>query len=111
MILNWLVFGVPWQIQVLALAILAGLLIFLAAMIFGWAAVIRVLRPLAVPLLGLLAVIGLYSRARQEGYGKRIDEEHKVEEWAENVAVEKRDEARKMPDDKLDKEVDRWSKP
>lgn len=106
MLLNWLIFGVPWQIQVGALALLALVGLYLVGRVFGWG----VARQIAMPVLAVLGAIGLISRAQQQGYKARTDEEHKVEEWAENVVVEKRNEVRELPDDKLHARTDKWSK-
>lgn len=103
---HWLIFGVPWQIQVFGLAVLVGLLALAAGHLFGWG----VVKKAAIPVLAVFGAIGLLSRAQQKGYGARKDEEDKAEEWAENVVVEKRQEAQGLPDDHLDERVDKWSR-
>lgn len=108
--LNWLIFGVPWQIQVTALVVLACLVIFLATMIFGIGPVVRVLRVIGLPLLGILGAIGLLSRAQQQGYKARKVEEDTAARKAEVVVDNTRTDVQGLPDDKLDERVDKWSR-
>jgi hypothetical protein len=108
--LSWIVFGIPWQIQVTALVVVAGLLIFLATMIFGIGPVARVLKVIGLPLLGILGAIGLLSRAQQKGYGERKAEEDQAAKHAEVVVDQTRTDVQGLPDDKLDERTDRWTR-
>jgi hypothetical protein len=109
-VLNWLIFGIPWWVHAASIIIVVGCLIFLAAMTFGWPAVIRVLRPIALPIVGVLAALALLDRSRQSGYEAREDVEDQAAKKAETIVDNERREAQALPDDKLDREVDRWSK-
>lgn len=104
--LNWLIFGVPWPVQVFIILLIALAILYMVGRVFGWG----VVKQLALPVLAVVGAIGLYSRARQEGFNARKAEEDKAEEWAENVVVEKHDELRKLPDDALHERTDKWSR-
>lgn len=105
-IVSWLIFQLPWQFQaVIVLAVAAGI---------WW--VIYLINPalarkLIVPIIGAAAVLVFWNKSKQEGYGQRVAEEKEALDKAEDVVVEKRTEIRDLPDDELDRRVDRWTKP
>lgn len=105
--LQWVFYALPWWLQLLLLAIPVVVGIGVAINVFGWDRV----KAWIVPALGILAALGLYSRARQQGYADRKTVEDVARNKAEDVANTERDKVRKLPDDKLDREIDRWSKP
>lgn len=106
MIWNFILFQIPWPVQIGIVAVVAAAILYAIGRVFGWG----VARQIAMPVLAVLGAIGLISRARQQGYKARTDEEHGAEEWAENVVVEKRDDLRSLPDDKLAARTDKWTK-
>jgi hypothetical protein len=108
--LNWLVWGVPWQVQLSAIIILAGLLIALAMMTFGVAPVFRVLRVIGLPLLAGITALGLLSRAQQKGYEARKAEEDQAARKAERTVDETRTDVQSLPGDQLNERVDKWSR-
>lgn len=69
-----LLYGWPWWLQALALALLAGPVVILAARLIGGRATVN----LALALAGGIAAIGALMRARQRG-------------WADHEAKEARD--------------------
>lgn len=106
-IATFLIWQMPWWVQVLVLALIVGVPTFLvAAMIFGTKAASRwVLHGIAV-----LVTLGLASKLRQEGYAARQAIEERARREAEEKAAEERDRVRTLPDDKLDEELDKWSR-
>jgi hypothetical protein len=105
--LDWLIWQMPWWVQAGLLALFVGVPVLLVAfMVWGPRAVLRA----ALPVLGAVVTLGLASKLRQEGYRAREAQEDEVRRKAEEIAARERDEARRLPDDKLDEEVDRWTR-
>lgn len=104
---DFLLWTMPWWVQVLIMALIVGVPTFLvAAMIFGVKEASRwVLHAVAV-----LITLGLASKLRQEGYAARKAAEDRARREAEEKAAEERDRVKTLPDDKLDEEVDKWSR-
>jgi Flp pilus assembly protein TadB len=98
--------SIPWQVQAVAVAFVAALLVLVVGHLFGW----KYVRPVIAPLVGVVAAIGLLSRARQQGYRDRRTEEERAQKRADDIADQIQDDTRKLPDGALDKEVDRWSR-
>ncbi len=103
---NWLWFELPWQVQITLLAIPVAIGFWFAIQIFGWEKV----RGWIAPALGILAALGLLSRSQQKGYAERKAEEDAAARKAEDVVDKTRTEVKNLPDDKLDHEVDKWSR-
>lgn len=105
-LLTWLLYSLPWWVQVAILAVVIGVPVYLVvAMIWGRAAANRLL----LPIVGILAAIGLASRSRQQGYNDRRAEEEKALDYAEDFVEDKRDEIMRLPDKELQERVDRWT--
>lgn len=103
----WLLYSIPWWLQVGLLALIVGVPSYLVvAMIWGRETANRML----LPIVGVLAAIGLTSRSRQQGYNDRRAEEEKALDVAEDFVEDKRDEVQKLPDVELNEKVDRWSR-
>lgn len=104
---DWYLYLLPWWLHVLLVALVTVVAMVIAANVFGWARI----RGWALPIAGLIVVFGTYARSRQQGYNDRKADEDKALKKAEQVADDERNRARKLPDDKLDQEIDRWSRP
>lgn len=104
---NWIFYSLPWFVQALLLAIPIAIVFYFAVLIFGWQRV----RPFVLPVLGGLAALGFATKLKQDGYADRKAEEKDALDKAEEVVTEKRTEIRDLPDDELDRRLDRWEKP
>lgn len=105
--LTWVLYSLPWWLQVLLLAAIVGVPVYLVvAMLWGRQTANRIL----LPAVALLAAIGFHSRSRQQGYNDRRAEEERALDVAEDFVDDKRDEVQRLPDVELDKKVDRWSR-
>lgn len=107
MIWDFLFYHLPWWLQISLLAIPVALAFWFAIITFGWMRV----RAFIAPALAVLAALGLLSRARQQGYGDRKVEEKAAEDKAVKTVDKTRTDVQALPDDKLDTEVDKWSRP
>lgn len=106
-IVAWLFYELPWYVQIGILAIAVGIPIYiLAVAIFGAQVANRYLLHGII----LIVTIGMASRWRQQGWNARKDEEKRAEERAEKIADDIRDDVQRLPDDKLDQKVDKWTK-
>lgn len=107
MLWNWLIDQIPWWVQMIILAAVVGLPTLLVAfMIWGPKAVLRAV----LPVLGVILTLGLASRFRQAGYRDRKLEEDRAADRAEKTVDKARADVKALPDDKLDKETDRWTR-
>lgn len=104
--LNWLIFGIPWPVQITIFVVLALAVLYAIGRIFGWG----VARQIALPVLGVIGALGLLSRSGQQGYAARKDEEQAAEQKANQVADQAHINAQAMTNDQLAKETDRWSR-
>ncbi len=107
MIWNFLFYHIPFWLQITLLAIPVAVAFWLAIQIFGWEKV----RGFIAPALGVLAALGLLSRAQQKGYADRKAQEKQAEDKAKQTVDTTRTETQALPDTKLDAEVDKWSRP
>lgn len=103
---SYLLYGIPWPVQLAIIAVPCILAFYVAVRVFGWERV----KVWVAPAIAVLAAFGLLSRQRQQGYTDRRAEEEKALDHAEAVVVEEQAEVRKMPDQEIDKEVDKWSR-
>jgi methylthioribose-1-phosphate isomerase len=103
---DFLFYHLPWWLQISLLAIPVVIAFAFAIQIFGWEKV----RGFIAPALAVLAALGLLSRARQQGYGDRQAQEKQAEDKAKQTVDDTRKDTQALPDAKLDKEVDRWSR-
>lgn len=102
--LGWLIYNLPWWAWAIVALAIWLVLAFLVGTLFGW----KYARIMLWPAVASLALLGLYMRARQEGWADRGADQEAAIDRAENAVVEKRDEVHKLPDADLDKRVDRW---
>lgn len=105
-VVEFLLYALPWWVQIGILVTLAAGALLIAANIFGWNAV----RGWIVPIVGVLAALGLASRSRQQGYNDRRAHEEKALDKAEEIHDDVEERIQKMPDHELNDEVDRWSR-
>ena len=104
---NWLFYSLPWPVQITLLAIPVVIAFWFAIQIFGWDKV----RGFIAPALGILAALGLLSRAQQKGYADRKAAEKAAEDRAKQTVDTTRTDVQALPDDKLNQETDKWSRP
>lgn len=107
MIWDFLFYHLPFWLQITLLAIPVAVAFWFAIQIFGWEKV----RGFIAPALGVLAALGLLSRAQQKGYADRKAQEKQAEDKAKQTVDTTRTETQALPDTKLDAEVDKWSRP
>jgi hypothetical protein len=107
MIWDFIFYHIPFWLQITLLAIPVAVAFWFAIQIFGWEKV----RGFIAPALGVLAALGLLSRAQQKGYADRKAQEKQAEDKAKQTVDTTRTETQALPDTKLDAEVDKWSRP
>ncbi len=105
--IDWLIYGVPAEVQIIILLLVAAIVLFVLGRILGWERV----RGWIIPVAGAIGALGLASKLRQQGYADRRAEEEKALDKAEEIHGDIEKKVEHMPDQELDKEVDRWSKP
>ncbi len=103
---NWLFYSLPWWVQLTILAVPVAVGFWFAIQIFGWEKV----RGFIAPVLGILAALGLLSRAQQQGYADRKAQEKQAEDKAIKTVEQERADAQAMDDKQLNEETDRWSR-
>ncbi len=103
---DFLFYHLPVWLQLTILAIPVAVAFWFAIQVFGWEKV----RGWILPVLGVLAALGLLSRSRQQGYADRKVEEGIAEKKAETVVDKTRTDVQALPDDQLDEKVDKWSR-
>jgi type VI protein secretion system component VasK len=104
---TFLFYMMPWWLQVLILAAIVGVPVYLiAAMLFGTRVVNRYV------LFGVLFLItlGYASKLRQDGYQRRQDEERAALDHAKEVVNEERKKTGDLSDAELNAKVDKWSR-
>lgn len=102
---SFLLYAIPWWVQAIVLAVILGVPTYLiVAMIWGREAANRAL----LTIIGAAAVAGAASRLRQQGYTDRRAEEEKALDAAEDFVDDKRHEIDTLPDNELDKRLDKW---
>jgi hypothetical protein len=106
MIWDAILYHIPWWVQLTILSIPVVLGLILVGNLIGWSRV----RPWIIPALGVLAAFGMLGRDRQQGYGDRVDQEHKAEAGAQEIVRKEHAEARRDTDADLDAKVDKWTK-
>jgi hypothetical protein len=106
--IDFLLYSIPWYWQAAIILVVFGVPIYLIAVaIWGH----EVANKTIIGIIITAAAIGGASRLRQQGYKDRIDQEQKAQERAEEIVDDKRDEIERLPDDELDKRLDKWTKP
>lgn len=103
---GFLIYQIPWWLQIILLAVPVAALFWFAVGIFGWNRV----KGWIIPALALIGAAGALSRAQQSGYADRKQQEQDALKKAEVIVEKKRDEVKAMPDDKLDSNFNRWTR-
>lgn len=104
---SFLVYSIPFWLQVLILAGIIGVPSYLVVRMI-WGA--EVANRLMVPFLLVLGAIGAGSKARQSGYQDRRAEEEKALDKAEDFAEDKRHEIDALPDAELNDRLKKWER-
>jgi hypothetical protein len=104
---DFLIYSIPWPVQVLLLAVPAVVILYFVYRIVGW----NRIKGWVPAVVAAIVALGLLSSQRQKGYADRKTQEQDALKKAEVIVEKKRDEVKAMPNTKLDKEVDRWSRP
>lgn len=106
--MNWLwsflIYGLPWWVQLAIVAVPVLLGFYVAVRVFGWDRV----KMWIAPALVLLAALGLASKNRQQGYTDRRAEEEKALDHAEDLVDEKRTDIANDSDAQSNKRFERW---
>lgn len=105
--INWLIYGIPAEVQIIALLLVAAVVLYVLGRILGWERV----RGWVLPVAGAIGALGLASKLRQAGYQDRRAEEEKALDKAEEIVDEKRDEIQRLPDQEVDDRLDKWTRP
>lgn len=101
-----LVYSIPWQLQVILIAMPVAIVFYFIVKAVGWERV----RPWVLPVVGVLAAIGFASRNKQAGYNDRRAEEEKALDHAEEVVEHERQDVQALPDVELQAKVDKWTR-
>lgn len=101
-----LFYAIDWRIQALALGCIFIVAYVAVRLFFGETWANRILPAL----IAALVASGAATRLRQAGWRDRLAEEERALEMAKNVEDRIENEVHAMPDDKLDREIDRWSR-
>lgn len=107
MIWDFILYHLPVWLQIGLIAIPVIAVFWFCIITFGWMRV----RGWIAPAVGLIAALGLLSRARQQGYADRQVQEKAAEDKAVKTVETERGEAAAMDDKALNTEVDKWSRP
>jgi len=102
--LGWLLIHLPWWAWAIAILAVWCALAFAVGSLFGW----KYARWMIWPAIFIVGLVAVALRERQAGYRQREAEDQKAIERAEEIVDDKRDEVHKLPDDELDKRLDRW---
>lgn len=105
---NFLLYVVPWYWQAAIIALILGVPAYLIALAI-WGR--EVANKTIVGILIAAAALGGASKLRQQGYKDRIVEEEKALDRAEEIVDDKRDEIERLPDEEVDKRLDKWTRP
>jgi hypothetical protein len=104
--INWLIYGIPAEVQIIAMLLVAAVVLYVLGRILGWERV----RGWILPVAGVIGALGFASKLRQQGYADRRAEEEKALDKAEEIHGDIEKKVETMPDQELDTEVDRWSR-
>jgi hypothetical protein len=104
--INWLIYGIPAEVQIIILLLVAAGVLYVLGRILGWERV----RGWVLPVAGVISALGLASKLRQQGYSDRRAEEEKALDRAEEIHGEIEDKVENLPDNELADETDRWSR-
>lgn len=104
--IQWLLYSLPWQLQIALLAVPVGIAFIVVGNIIGWDKV----RVFIVPAIGALAAIGLLGRARQQGAADQRVKQERVDQRARDTIAEGRKDVADDTDPELDARLNRWTK-
>lgn len=104
--INWLIYGIPAEIQIIVLLLVAVAVLYVLGRILGWERV----RGWVLPVAGVIGALGLASKLRQQGYSDRRAEEEKALDKAEEIHGEIEGKVERLPDEELADETDRWTR-
>lgn len=104
--INWLIYGIPAEVQIIALLLVAAAVLYVLGRILGWERV----HGWIIPVAGAIGALGLASKLRQQGYADRRVEEEKALDRAEEIHGEIEEKVERLPDEELADETDRWSR-
>jgi hypothetical protein len=102
--INWLIYGIPAEVQIITLLLVAAVVLYVLGRILGWERV----RGWILPVAGVIGALGFASKLRQKGYADRRAEEEKALDKAEEIVDDKRDEINALPPEKRDERFERW---
>lgn len=94
---HFIQFVIPWYLQVALIAVAVAAVFIALVQVFGWEKV----RPFFMPAIAALAAVGLLSRARQQGYKAREDEDERIADDMVQRAEEAREAVRREPPERL----------
>lgn len=103
---DFLIYQIPAPVQMLLIAVPAVIVLYFVYRIVGW----NRIKGWIPAVVAAIVALGLLSSQRQKGYGDRKGEEDKALKKAETLVEKKRDEVEAMPDDKLNQEVNKWTR-
>lgn len=104
--IDWLIYGIPAEVQIIALLLVAAGVLYVLGRILGWERV----RGWVLPVAGAIGALGLASKLRQAGYADRRAEEEKALDRAEEIHDEIEKKVERLPDEELADETDRWTR-
>lgn len=93
-----LIYAVPWWVWLALGLVVVGVILKL----FGWR--------WAVAMASAVGAAVLLDRARQQGYQDRKAQEQDAAKRADTIVKTEQDRAKSLPDDKLNAEVDKWTR-
>lgn len=65
---EFLIYSMPWWLQLALAALFVAVAFLVAVRIFGWERV----RPLLLPAIAILGALGLVQRSRQQGWADKV---------------------------------------
>lgn len=104
---GWLLVHLPWWAWGIIIALVWAGLAWAVGMLFGW----KYARMMLWPAVALVALVALYVRARQEGYGVRAEEEQGAVDKAVDDFKRHEDAVNKKPIEQIDRENNKWLRP
>jgi hypothetical protein len=104
---DFLVYSIPWWLQIILLAVPVAALLWFAVGIFGWNRV----KGWIIPALALIGAAGALSRAQQKGYKDRDKKIEVVEDKARDEFKKIHDRNEALPENELDAKNDPFIKP
>lgn len=101
---KWIFYSIPWPAQVALIALPCLIILVALINVLGFERV----KGWIVPVIGLLAAIGLLSSARQQGYNDRRDIQKKKQDEALDDFRKVEQQVDAKPISEVDKENGKW---